>query len=99
MIKLSEALMQMEQGETFSCKFVTFNQRRKTGGEIIEIQEARLFRQSASTPEEKKESSGKSKSPNHWANSTRNILILPSEQIRKLHIRLLIEFNGFKVIY
>ena len=38
------------------------------------------------------------KNPNHWVNSTRNIL-LPNGQIRKVHIRLIIEFNHQKVCY
>jgi hypothetical protein len=38
------------------------------------------------------------KDPHHWSNSTRNVL-LPNGQKRKLHIRLIIEFNNKKVCY
>jgi hypothetical protein len=38
------------------------------------------------------------KNPNHWVNATRNIR-LPNGQKRKVHIRLIIEFNHQKVVY
>lgn len=38
------------------------------------------------------------KNPNHYKNSTRNIMILSSGAIRKVHIRLILYFNEKKVI-
>lgn len=39
------------------------------------------------------------KNPNHFKNSTRNIYIPQSGQIRKCNIHLITQFNGQKVVY
>lgn len=39
------------------------------------------------------------KNPNHFRNKTRNIIFKPSEQIRKVHIRLMVEFNNQPILY
>jgi hypothetical protein len=110
MIRLGEVLRQMDLfGNdgiplSFQIKFVTANRNQHTGGEIIEIKEGRkcvgkkngkiIFDKRVVTPEIQKIN----KDPHHWINSTRNIL-LPNGQIRKIHIRLIIEFNGQKVCF
>lgn len=38
------------------------------------------------------------KNPHHHANKTRNIYIPKTRQIKKLHIKLITEFNGHKVL-
>lgn len=38
------------------------------------------------------------RSPNHSKNQTRNLL-LPDGRIRKIHIRLITEFNGHQIFY
>ena len=87
---------------SFDLKFVTCDRKRETGGEIIEIKSGRkcvgkrngkvLF------DTRKADIQNTSRDPRHWVNSTRNIL-LQNGQIRKVHIRLIIEFNGKKVCY
>jgi hypothetical protein len=37
--------------------------------------------------------------PSHWKNKTRNIKFLPSCEIRKIHVRLITEFNRQETIY
>lgn len=39
------------------------------------------------------------RNPNHFENKTRHIKVLPQNDIKKIHIRLITEFNGKKVIY
>jgi hypothetical protein len=39
------------------------------------------------------------KNPRHWVNKTRNIQLQPSEQIRKIHNALIVEFNGQPVLF
>ena len=89
----------------FQLKFVTANRLEKTGGEIIELKDAckcsvrtkqgkEIFAERKKFPVNDKVS----KDPHHWSNSTRNIL-LSNGQKRKLHIRLIIEFNNKKVWY
>ncbi|MEI7983514.1 MAG: hypothetical protein WCI71_17825 [Bacteroidota bacterium] len=89
----------------FQLKFVTANRLVRTGGEIIELKDA--CKCSVRTTKGKEIFAAKknfpaneqvSKNPRHWVNSTRNIL-LPNGQKRKLHIRLIIEFNNKKVCY
>ena len=89
----------------FQVKFVTANRLERTGGEIIELKDAQKC--SVRTTKGKEIFAAKknfpsneqvSKDPRHWVNSTRNIL-LPNGQKRKLHIRLIIEFNNKKVCY
>ena len=89
----------------FQLKYVTANRSTKEGGEIIELKDAckcsvrtkqgkEIFAERKNFPVNNKVS----KDPRHWSNSTRNIL-LPNGQKRKLHIRLIIEFNNKKVCY
>lgn len=49
--------------------------------------------------ETKNKSSEEGKNPNHWENRTRNLVFLPSGQIRKMHNSLLLQINHTKVIY
>ena len=89
----------------FQVKYVTANRSTMEGGEIIELKDAckcsvrtgngkEIFPQKKNPLEPEK----LPKDPRHWVNSTRNIL-LPNGQKRKLHIRLLIEFNHKRVCY
>ena len=110
-IRLWEALETMDSLDAsgkpvrFQLKFVTANRTTGEGGDIIELKDAtkcsvrtrdgreifpqRSFSSAAERP---------GKNPNHYANATRNIR-LPNGQKRKLHIRLIIEFNHQKVVY
>ena len=89
----------------FQVKYVTANRTTKEGGEIIEMKDACKCSVKTSKGEEvfpeKRHFQAiekVSKDPRHWSNSTRNIL-LPNGQKRKLHIRLIIEFNHKRVCY
>jgi hypothetical protein len=93
----------MKKPETFSISFVTCDQERKTGGEIIKLENVILsFNEKHSNrfgfeaPEENL--TPFSKAPNHYEHATRNVL-LKNGMRRKFHIRLLLEFNGKKVFY
>lgn len=89
----------------FQLKYVTANRTTGEGGDIIELKDAckcsvRTKKGKEIFPWKKSSSPGEklAKDPRHWVNSTRNIL-LPNGQKRKLHIRLIIEFNHKKVCY
>ena len=109
-IQLSKVLESMEQLDhegnpvRFQIRFVTANKSNKTGGEIIEVQDARkcIGNRNGEIVFDKREKTADnseiSRNPNHFANSTRNI-ILANGGIRKVHIRLIIEFNNQKVCY
>jgi hypothetical protein len=89
----------------FHVKYVTANQTTGEGGEIIELKDAckcsiQMKRGGEVFPQRKNFHAADklAKVPRHWVNSTRNLL-LPNGQKRKLHIRLIIEFNHKKVCY
>ena len=111
-IRLGEVLTQMDQigpdgkPSRFQIRFVTADRSLGTGGDIIEISNGRkcvgLNKQGSPVFDLRTKSpsidSRIKKDPRHWVNSTRNIL-LENGKIRKVHIRLISEFNNQKVCY
>ena len=101
-ITLQDAISIMDTGTTFSLAFVTCDQKKQTGGEWIEIHNAR--KQPFSTARELRAAGKKvpkakqlSKNPNHYENSTRNI-ILENGGMRKVHLQLITHFNNMEVL-
>jgi hypothetical protein len=100
MILLRNALDIMDTGEPFHVTVVTCDTERNTGGKIIKFGPAVLNR-----TRRKKFKSGKGNKPpkvlkrrNNEVHNTRTIRLLGSEQIRTIHVQLITEFNGEKVI-
>lgn len=89
-----------EQGHpvSFNMKFVTADRKRRTGGEIIEannVHKCITIRNNKVVYDSRPHVS---RNPHHFTNATRNI-IFPNGQIRKVHIRLIIEFNNQRVLW
>ncbi len=82
----------------FSIKFVTADKNRKTGGEIISVSEAEKCVGKKNDTVIHSTPVSINKKPNHREHDTRNIYIPSSGQVRKVHTRLIIEFNGQKII-
>lgn len=86
----------MDTGAPFSIAWVTSDDKRKTGGEWIEMKEACKY--DAFTKEERarldkaQPKPGIIKNPNHYDNSTRN-LVFPNGEIRTIAIRLIRRFD------
>ena len=95
MVRLQDALDIMKNGNPFSIVFVTANKSKKTGGELLKLDNCTLDKYQK---KEKNPSSIASKPANETANEIRN-LRLPNQQMRKCHIRLIVEFNGQPVVY
>ena len=102
-LHLKDALIEMKNGDPFSISFVTLDQARKVGGEIISIEKCML----ASLNDELRKEIGFTvtenktdfkKKPKHYENATRNIL-MENGHIKKVHIRLILQFNDNKVFY
>ena len=102
-ISRADVLQAMEKPECiFSIEFVTYNRKKKEGGERKKIHQA-----CKSNHAYKVTSSGKNfkndhqvaKNPNHFKNSTRNVKDLISGKVLKLNINLIYRFNGAKVIW
>jgi hypothetical protein len=92
--------------DPFSITYVKANRRKKEAGAIAHYPQCL---QTGTRPKGEQQRKSKSavatpkpvswaRNPNHFANATRNLLVLPSKQLRKVHIWLITEFNGKKVI-
>lgn len=106
-ISLTDVLKQMENDTPFALTFVTYDKRRGTSGELIDVENARCtFKRSErnkaanmpTVPNAEVVDAPKTRKPNHWENATRNI-ILNNRQVRKVHIRLITHFNGKTVLW
>lgn len=112
-ITVGQMLKQMETGIRFSLKVVSYDRKRKTGGEVKEYPEACLVmadeeKEKRSRPKTEAEQQrevqmqGAEKNPAHYLWYTRNIRLLqagtPTALIRKIHPPLVVEFNGKKVV-
>lgn len=100
MIVLADALQAMQQMdrrrnlEPFSIEFVTWNERGDRCGRLIRYEKAvveSLVRGKSVKPGNWK------RDPNHWRNFTRNIRQLGTDQITKVHIFLITQFNDMPV--
>lgn len=100
----------MNAGKVFTCKVVQYDKQKRRGGEVKEYQAVLLQRQDSSrlrplTEAEKRaarEVEPVVRDPNHRIHYTRNIQLVTADGfltqvIRKIHIPLIVEFNGEKV--
>lgn len=101
-IPLKDVLESMDAGNDFSMAWVTSDDKRDTGGEWIEVKQAR--KHDWTTPQEARRLERAQpkdlrvkRNPHHYENSTRNI-IMPNGEIRKVAIRLIRRFNGMVVM-
>jgi hypothetical protein len=101
-VRLTEVLRQMEEGEErFSIRFVRADRGRKTGGKVENWHNCQLSRRRRKVgqrpaPAPAPDSPGRM--PGHYQNATRNIVQGNSTQVRKIHIWLILAFNGQKVV-
>ena len=89
----------------FQIKWYTFDRKKQTGGNLIELDSAigvvgKKKGKLIPIPQRKSQVEEKtSKNPNHYINGTMNICHSVAKQIRKLHFRLIVEFNHKKVYW
>lgn len=99
-IQLGEVIHRMDSGERFSIRIVQADVKRGRGGKLVDY--VNCFKEGTgkkSTPAPAIASTpGSAKFPNHFDNSTRNIRIMGTRDIRKVHLRLITRFNGKRVI-
>lgn len=100
-ILFKDMLTYLDSGQPFSLSFVTYDKKRGTGGEWINVKSAVKFmakgNQTKSIEAAQPSFTMLSKNPKHFENSTRNIK-LQNGEIRKVHIRLIRLFNNKTVI-
>lgn len=108
MISLKDALDamnkldQFERPVPFSLVYCTFSRQRQAGGELIKIERAIInkpLKKSAQKKVAALAAKNGGQQTQHFNNKTRNIKLMPSGEIRKFRIRMLLEFNGQQVIY
>jgi hypothetical protein len=100
LISRKNALQQMRKRDTkgnfipFSCAVCKLNFATGVGGGRLHVEKAIVYKQKhVAKP---KQSSG-TKKPNHEQNGTLNLLLIPSNEIRTIHVRLVEKFNGMTV--
>lgn len=104
-ITIKQMLEDMGKGRPFSLTYVTADTTKGTGGKLVKIASAILSgynladgtRVTASVMNKAGLTGKSSKKPNHSAHFTRNILLKDST-LRKVHIDLVTEYNGKKVL-
>lgn len=87
----------------FSVTYVTCDIERKKGGDIIKLEKCMLSKKNVDYEKSGFQDpdapvTGFTKNPNHYGHATRNV-VLPNGHVKKIHIRLILEFNGQKVFY
>ncbi len=88
----------------FSIEFVTCNRATGSGGELVKLSNVVLYKNQKAAggpakPGRPEGTQAPAKNPNHWANATRNIYLLDSNQIRKINIRLILKLNNQSILY
>lgn len=110
MITFRQTLNYMETGEVFTCRVVSYDHTRKKGGDVNEYEAVLLTRDEEEAIEtgrpktrlERGETRALPRRPNHAHWYTRNIRLvsqgLPTMVIKKIHIPLMVNFNGQTVV-
>ncbi len=91
----------MDSGRPFSIAVRTCNKQQGTGGEYIMVEQAVKSSFKGSNGEVPPSGSGGGgfrKNPQHYPNSTRNIVVFPEGNIMKIHLRLIMKFNDVTVL-
>jgi hypothetical protein len=84
----------------FSITYVTYDEQRNTGGELRTYDHAIMVVLNSTGSKAYSTENAlklKNKKPNHWRHGTRNIMVQHSGETRKVHIWLILEFNGCEV--
>lgn len=105
--KMMESIRQLDERDQpvpFDIQFITYDKKRKTGGDIMEIKGAVMSGVHKPSAREKhlqrmQVVKGMVKDPHHYEHDTINVKVKGSDQTRKIHVRLITAFNDTRVIY
>lgn len=98
--ELMKAMDGRKRPQPFSISYVTCDLEKGTGGELITYEMATLSNLNFGGSKDYTAAEYdklQRRNPRHWYNGTRNIKPLGGQDIRKLHIWLIMEFNGMAV--
>jgi len=95
-ITLPEVLHRIKSGERFDLEYVTADRKRGKGGQLRVLTGCLISKlpQHKSEHDHQEPVPSKGKAPAHFHNSTINIQILDTREIRKIHPRLITRFNN-----
>lgn len=103
-ITIRDMLKEMKTGGTFSATVLSYDRKRRSGGQIKHYPELRLYQEGLElgrglTPAERKP---RARKPRHGHHYTRNVVVMqngtPTSIIRKIHPPLVMRFNGKTVL-
>lgn len=92
-------LAEMNAGRPFTVRFITYDKRRQRGGQVRQVQAQVIEKPTASA--DQPPASAPSRSPGQARHTRRVVLLVDghrTEQVRTLHIPLIVEFNGQAVM-
>lgn len=98
-MNLDKALEIIDSGEIFNCRWVSFNKRKKTGGKVKFYSQ---LKNSVPKQERNPQQAVLGNKVNHYDNATRTFYKCinnePTATMVTIHIFLILEINGEKVI-
>lgn len=102
-VTLEHVIEIMDAGKNFSIGIRTYDHRKGSGGQYIFIDKAckhnyRLPSEKNAEAKKEERSTQVQRNPKHYENSTRNIKVLANGNLIKIHLRLIVDFNGCKVL-
>lgn len=86
LISVRDIVREMSKGDPFDMEFVTADEKRGTGGDVIRLKQAICI----GGPSKK----ARIRNPHHDVNFTRNIRALEGDRIITVHPLLITKFNG-----
>ena len=108
MIALEDVLTQMEEKNArgyfkpFSVEFITYDEARDKGGELVQMRRATFLQVNSSFTRKiktKKYLNTIKRNPRHWLNATRNFKAVGQKSLVKVHIGLITKFNEQEVVW
>lgn len=94
-ITLDQAVKIFDSGEVFSVRFVKFDAKRQTGGDVREYKSVRASRPKLSNRSNSFPSAKKNQ--NHFDNFTRNVFLVldgyTTTVVKKIHLLLVLKIN------
>jgi hypothetical protein len=104
-ITLYEVLQQLQSGAVCSITYVAADRKRGKGGKMVRLPQCNICKLSAMPANILRRNNISATTlgddrrwADHHAHKTRNVYIPKTQEIKKLHIKLITEFNGKRVL-
>lgn len=99
-ITRQDVLTAIDEGRVCDIMVCTCDRKRGTGGELVTFPNAvkHISQQLSGVGKKQMDDIRKTTNPNHHDHFTRNMYLMTTREIKKVHIRLITMFNGKRVI-